>query len=180
MINSSSFTQRNMAKKSTPSRTWYYFRMGWSLYFAFVFAAINTMVVTYYLAIERYPPLLELFPSFIHYVVILSGIGIPVLTAIGYAHFKKTPAFKSETEIAIESNPFQRRMIINTELILRLNQELIDIIMASALNEKISQESIEKITRIKNEIKKLTSSRTLSNSEDLKYLHKMYKDNYEE
>jgi len=169
-----------MGKKSVPSRIWYYFRMGWSLYFAFVFAAINTMVVTYYLAIERYPPLLELFPSFVHYVVILSMIGIPILTVVGYSHFKKTPAFKSEAEIGTESNPFQRRVIINTELILRLNQELIDVITTSTINEKFSQESLERINKIKNEIKELTSTRTLSNSKDLKYLQGMYKDNYED
>jgi len=169
-----------MGKKSVPSRLWYYFRMGWSLYFAFVFAAINTMVVTYYLAIERYPPLLEIFPSFVHYVLILSMIGIPILTVVGYSHFKKTPAFKSEAEIAAESNPFQRRMIINTELILRLNQELIDIITTSTLNAKLTPESLERINKIKNEIKELTRSRTLSNKKDLKYLQKMYKDNYED
>ena len=29
-------------------RAWFYFRNGWSLYFAFIFAAINTLTVTYY------------------------------------------------------------------------------------------------------------------------------------
>ena len=38
-------------------RGWYYFRMGWSTYFAFMFAAINTLTVTFYLAIEKYPGL---------------------------------------------------------------------------------------------------------------------------
>ena len=169
-----------MGKKSVPSRLWYYFRMGWSLYFAFIFAAINTMVVTYYLAIGKYPLLLEIFPSFVHYVMILSIIGIPILIVVGYSHFKKTPAFKSEAEIAAESNPFQRRMIINSELILRLNQELIEMITTSIQNEKLSPESLERINKIKNEIRELTKSRTLSNSKDLKYLKEMYNDNYED
>ena len=44
-------------------RAWFYFRNGWSLYFAFIFAAINTLTVTYFLAIERYPVLNEIFPT---------------------------------------------------------------------------------------------------------------------
>ena len=43
------------------SRLWYYFRTGWSTYFAFIFGALNTLVVTYYLAVEKVPSLLEFF-----------------------------------------------------------------------------------------------------------------------
>ena len=46
-------------------RSWYYFRTGWATYFAFILAAINTLTVTYYLAIENLPMLKEIFPSFI-------------------------------------------------------------------------------------------------------------------
>ena len=49
-------------------RGWYYFRMGWSTYFAFIFAAVNTLTVTYYLAIEKVPTLMSIFPTFIQYV----------------------------------------------------------------------------------------------------------------
>ncbi|SVE64402.1 uncharacterized protein METZ01_LOCUS517256, partial [marine metagenome] len=41
--------------KNTGFRGWYYFRIGYSSYFAFIFAAINTLTVTYFLAIENYP-----------------------------------------------------------------------------------------------------------------------------
>ena len=58
-------------------RAWFYFRNGWSLYFAFIFAAVNTLTVTYYLAIERVPFLLGIFPSFLHYVIIIPVIAIP-------------------------------------------------------------------------------------------------------
>ena len=60
-------------------RGWFYFRQGWSVYFAFIFAAVNTLTVTYFLAIENYPVLKDVFPSFIHYVAILVLIGIPLL-----------------------------------------------------------------------------------------------------
>ena len=44
-------------------RAWYYFRMGWGYYFAFLFAAINTLTVTYFLAIEEYPFLNDLYSN---------------------------------------------------------------------------------------------------------------------
>ena len=51
-------------KRNLAFRAWYYFRMGWSTYFAFIFAAINTLTVTYFLAIDNYPFLQEIFPTF--------------------------------------------------------------------------------------------------------------------
>ena len=69
--------------KNTGFRSWYYFRMGWSTYFAFVFAAVNTLTVTYFLAIENYPILKEVFPTFAIYIIIIAGIGIPLLTFVG-------------------------------------------------------------------------------------------------
>ena len=82
-----------MPKKNVGFRAWFYFRNGWSIYFAFIFAAINTLTVTYFLAIERVPFLISLFPTFIHYVLIVSGIGIPLLILIGlWIFFMKTNA----------------------------------------------------------------------------------------
>ena len=98
-------------------RSWYYFRMGWSTYFAFLFAAINTLTVTYYLAIERIPELTSIFPSFLQYVLIITGIGIPILICVGYIHYKRTKAFKSEVDVILESNPYQRRNVVNISLI---------------------------------------------------------------
>ena len=68
----------SIMKKNITFRFWYYFRMGWSTYFAFIFAAINTLTVTYYLAIENIPSLQNIFPSFLHYIVIVATIGIPL------------------------------------------------------------------------------------------------------
>ena len=54
--------------KNLPFRAWFYFRQGWGTYFAFILAAVNTLTITYYLAIEEAPILKELFPSFIFYM----------------------------------------------------------------------------------------------------------------
>jgi hypothetical protein len=51
-------------------------------------AALNTLTVTYYLAIEKYPLLQTIFPSFFQYVLIIVSIGVPLLILVGYAHWK--------------------------------------------------------------------------------------------
>ena len=83
--------------------------MGWSTYFVFILAAINTLTVTYFLAIDNYPTLKSIFPSFEQYALLMISVGIPVLILVGYAHFKKTVAYKSEMDIMIESNPYIAR-----------------------------------------------------------------------
>ena len=75
--------KKNYVKNNLSFRGWFYFRMGWGTYFAFIFAAINTLTVTYFLAIENYPFLNVIFPSFIQYVLIITSIGVPLLVLIG-------------------------------------------------------------------------------------------------
>ena len=129
-------------------RGWYYFRMGWSTYFAFIFAAVNTLTVTYYLAIEKVPALMSIFPTFVQYVLIVSGLGIPILVLIGYAHFKRSKAFQSEVEIMIESNPVASRNIANSEMNLEINLKLLDIILRFYQNDKISDSELKEIKEL--------------------------------
>ena len=161
--------------KNKGFRSWYYFRMGWSTYFAFIFAAINTLTVTFYLAIEKIPILASIFPSFFHYVLIVSGLGIPVLVLIGYAHYKRTKAFQSEVEILIESNPFAARNIANTEMILELNLKSLNLLLALNQNKKISDSELKEITDLHEKISNFKNSRTFSNHKDRDYLRKELK-----
>ena len=161
--------------KNTAFRSWYYFRMGWSTYFAFIFAAINTLTVTYYLAIEKVPELEILFPNFIQYVVIISGIGVPVLVAIGYIHYKRSKAFKSEVDIIVETNPYQRRTIVNTELLLETNLKLMEFLVRLSKNEKINEQEIKELIDKNKKISEHMEKRTFSNDIDLNYIRKVLK-----
>ena len=159
--------------KSTAFRGWYYFRMGWSTYFAFIFAAINTLTVTYFLAIENYPVLKEIFPSFESYIIIITVIGVPILMLIGFLHFKRTPAYRSEAAVQFESNPYIRRLLVNSELVLNLNAKLIDLILKISQGEKISNNEISDVTKIQDELKTFTAERTLTNKKDLEFMKKL-------
>lgn len=135
-------------RKNLPYRAWFYFRQGWATYFAFVFAATNTLVVTYYLAIENLPALKQIFPTFVVYSVVLILIGIPLLIFVGYAHYKKSPAFKTEAEISFESNPPLYRMLQNTEIILPLCLQLSNLLIKLSKDEKLTSEEMAQLEKI--------------------------------
>ena len=165
-----------MTNENIGFRSWYYFRMGWGTYFAFIFAAINTLVVTYYLAIERVPALLTIFPNFLQYILIISTIGVPLLIIVGYIHYKRTLAFKSEIDIVVESNPYQRRNIVNIHLILESIMETNLLLLKLSKNEKLSETEIGEINSKIAEISKFVNSRTFKNSSDMQFIQKSVRD----
>ena len=154
----------NQIKTSRSFRSWFYFRTGWSVYFAFIFAAINTLVVTYYLAIENIPFLGEIFPTFTHYVVTAISVGIPILVAAGYIHFKRSAGFKSEADVAIETNPHARRTLLNTEAIVTSYLFSNELMMKMLKDEKLTDEEIKKLTKLQEKIREYSKHKTLSDS----------------
>ena len=159
--------------KSPLFRAWFYFRNGWSMYFAFIFAAINTLTVTYYLAIDEIPFLLTIFPTFSHYIGMAVLVGVPCLVIIGYIHFKKTPAARSESTINVEVNPFNRRSLINSEINLELNLIILNLLSKLSNNEKLSEDELNTIQKSKNELDDFIDKRSIKNNKDLEYLKKL-------
>tara|TARA_Y100000590_G_C15739029_1_gene1019582 strand:+ start:2209 stop:2706 length:498 start_codon:yes stop_codon:yes gene_type:complete len=159
-------------KQNLLFRSWFYFRTGWQTYFAFILAAINTLTVTYFLAIENYPSLKTIFPSFEIYILIVVSIGIPLLILIGFVHFKRSQSFKSEADVLIESNPYQRRNTVNSEIILRLNLQLMSTLLKLAKKENLTDKEIEEVTTLHDEILALSTKRTLSDNIDMNFLKK--------
>ena len=139
--------ERNLA-----FRGWFYFRTGWATYFAFVVAAVNALTVTYFLAVENYPVLNSIFPTFFHYIGIVGGIGVPALVLVGYVHFKKSKSFKAEQDILIETSPHIRRILVNTEVLLPSYLKLLELIVKISQNEKLSQEDMNQISKLRNEL----------------------------
>ena len=160
--------------KNPGFRAWFYFRQGWSTYFAFVFAAINTLTVTYYLAIENYPFLKSFFPSFEQYILIVVLIGIPLLVLVGYAHYKKTPSYRAEADVWVESNPYQARVLVNTQFTLALNMKLTNILLKLSSKQEISEKEINEIKDLQSKFLEHMDDRSISNKKDQSY----FKENY--
>ena len=159
-----------MGKRNLGFRSWYYFRTGWSTYFAFILAALNTLTVTYFLAIDNYPSLKTIFPSFELYVIIIITIGIPMLVTIGYIHFKRTHAFKSEIDVLIESNPYQKRNTVNGEINLKLNLKIISMLGKISRKEPISEKDQQDLEKLYEKIATFLDKRTFTNDSDLTFL----------
>ena len=159
-------------KRSIGFRGWFYFRQGWTTYFAFIFAALNTMVVTYYLAIENIPVLKTVFPSFYAYLAIAALVGIPLLIFVGYAHQKKTDSFKAESTIYYESNPHALRTYNEIEFLLQLNLKLIDLMLVDYKKNNIKNEELDKLLELKKEIESYYEQRKSDNLTDISLFKK--------
>lgn len=68
------------------------------------------MVTVYYLAIKNIPELGIVFPDFTSWAVTIIIIGIPLAVSIGWLHLKRSPAYRSEQDVAIESNPYYYKL----------------------------------------------------------------------
>ncbi len=141
-------------KENVRYRIWFYFRMGWSTYFAFIFAAINTLVVTYYLAIEKIPMLESIFPSFGHYVVILASMLIPLLVLIGWFHYRKTAAYGSEAEVQVETNPYVYKLPPgwNREALFPTLLKMTEFMIKFSNNEKFDDKNIEELNELQKKL----------------------------
>ncbi len=73
-------------------------------------------------------------------------------------------------DVLVESNPYMRRTIVNTEIILSLMLELSTLVMAVSKDKKPTDEEIKKITQLQNTLSNFTSKRKFSNNDDLQFL----------
>ena len=91
----------------------------------------------------------------------MTGIGIPILILAGYLHYKKTSAFKAEADINIEANPHWRRMLINTDLLLSSYLKLIELIPKMTNQEKLSEDELKELSKLKESLKEQINKSTL-------------------
>ena len=149
-------------------RSWFYFRNGWSLYFAFIFAAINTLTVTFYLAIEKYPTLNWIFPTFFHYILVVVSIGVPLLVLVGYIHYKRSSARKAEVDISYETDAYKARTLVNTEITIALNMKLLDIITKMSKKEEIPNQEYQELEQLREKLVKNLRDRPSLNDRTFK------------
>ncbi len=135
-------------------RVWFYFRVGWSTYFALLFAGINTATVTYFLAIEKVPFLESIFPTFLHYVIISIIIILPLLVAVGWFHYRRSAAYGSEAEVQLENNPYMYKIPPgwHTEALFPTLLKMTEYMIKSNNNEKLDSKSIEEISELQKKL----------------------------
>lgn len=135
-------------------RVWFYFRIGWTTYFALFFAGINTATVTYFLAIEKIPELVVIFPSFLHYVTFSAMFILPLLVMVGWFHYRRTAAYGTEAEVQTENNPYIYKIPpgYRKEVILPVLLKLTEFMIKSSNNEKFDDKHVEELNEIQKKI----------------------------
>ena len=151
-----------MVEKNLGFRGWFYFRTGWATYFAFIVAAVNALTVTFFLAIEEYPSLSVIFPTFFHYVVIVVCIGVPVLILVGYIHYKKSKSFRAEQDVLIETSPHFRRILQNTEVLLSSYLKLTELMIKLSENKKLTDKELKDVSQLQEKLNEHIDKREIS------------------
>lgn len=91
-------------------RAWYYFRLGYSTYLTFILGYVSTLITVYYLAIKSIPYLIDLFPKFELFALLSTVVGVPLSVGVGWIHLKRSRLYSSETDIGVESNPYNYKL----------------------------------------------------------------------
>jgi len=121
-------------------------------------------VVTYYLAIEKIPDLKEFFPSFTYYAVFMIGIGVPTLILFGYVHFKKSGAYRSEANIAAESNPYYYKLPpgYTIDVLFPLHLKMSQLMLKIVSKETTNKEEIEELKVLQDKLEFLIKGGNLN------------------
>jgi hypothetical protein len=120
-------------------------------------AAVNMLTVTYFLAIENYPTLHVIFPTFLHYILVAVFIGAPLLILVGYVHYKRSAAYSAEADINVEAYPYWYKLPPgwNKEVVFPLYLSMLNIMIKMSKNETLSPDEIDKITNIQKSLSSL-------------------------
>jgi hypothetical protein len=84
--------------------------------------------------------------------VIVVLLAIPILAATGYIHFKKTNAYKAEADIGMEVDPYNRRLLLNTEMMMPLFLQMSTLLTKLAKNEKISDDESKDLQHLQDDL----------------------------
>tara|TARA_B100000378_G_C17850060_1_gene344780 strand:- start:139 stop:534 length:396 start_codon:yes stop_codon:yes gene_type:complete len=115
------------------------------------------LTVTYFLAVENYPVLDTLFPTFLHYVFIAVVIGVPMLVLVGYIHYKRSAAFSAEADINVEAYPYWYKLPPgwNKEVVFPLYLQMINLMIKISKNEKLSTDETKEMSDIQKSLSSL-------------------------
>lgn len=131
--------------------------MGYVTYLSFIIASVNTMVTVYYLAITRYPDLQAVFPSFSIWAFFIVSTVTPLAVFLGWLHMKRSPAYRSEMDVAVEANQYYyklppgywREALVPVLLeILRLNLKIIS-------KESLTEAELSTLKNLQGKLEKL-------------------------
>ena len=146
-----------MKKRHKGFRLFFYFRTGYATYFAMFVGMINIMTSTYFLAIDKIPTLLTVFPTFEVYIVTIIIVGIPIVVLAGWIHMKRIGTFSAEQNISVEINPYNYRPLpgFSEKVIFPTYHEITKLLIKKINNEKFTEKEKQRLDELEKDLIKL-------------------------
>ena len=86
-------------------RSWFYLRVGYGTYIAFLIGFLSNIIVIYKLAIAN-TSLVSLFPHLTEFTAITILVASPISVIIGLFHMRRTAAYAADASVSTEANPY--------------------------------------------------------------------------
>jgi len=147
----------NLTQKKNAFKTFFYFRIGYATYLAFFIGIVNLLTTSYFLAIKKVPDIVNIFPTFEIYVTTIILIGIPLVTLVGWLHFKRVGTYSAESAIGQQAFPFNYRYQpgYNKEVFGPAYLEILKINRKKLTGEKLTEEDLKKIADLEKQLENL-------------------------
>ncbi len=154
-----------MGKQRKGLRVFYYFRLGYAVYLALAIGVINVLTSTYFLAIERIPFIKSIFPTFELYIITAILVGLPIIAASGYLHFKKAGTYSAELSISFQNHIFHYKWLpgYHKEVFGPAYLAIFRGMIKRVKSEKLSNNDIQNMKKIENELQKLIDGGIVGN-----------------
>ncbi len=95
-------------------RSWFYLRIGYATYIAFLIGFLGNIIVIYKLAVAD-TQLLSVFPRLTTFTIVTVLVSAPISIAIGLFHMRRTGAYAADATVSTESNPYVYRVVPGKE-----------------------------------------------------------------
>lgn len=116
---------------------------------------INILTSTYYLSIEQIPVLLNIFPTFESYLLLVASIGIPLVGIVGWIHLKKVGTYAAEQNVSVEANPYNFKLLPGyyKEVLGPVFLEITRLYIKKLQNQPITEQDIQTIKNLEEKLK---------------------------
>lgn len=149
--------EKDMTRKKLGFRNLFYFRMGYTVYFAIAVGVVNTLSSTYFLAIKNFPLLHTVFPTFTSYAIISALLGTPIVILAGWLHLKRVGTFAAEADVTNEIHPYNYKLAQGflVEVFGPAYLMILKINIKKVKGEKLDEKELSEIAKLEEQLKKL-------------------------
>jgi hypothetical protein len=95
-------------------RSWFYLRVGYGTYIAFLIGFVSNIIVIYKLAIAD-TSLVSIFPHLTVFTAVAVVVASPISVIIGLFHMRRTAAFAADASVSTEANPYVYKIVPGKE-----------------------------------------------------------------